>query len=765
MPFVSEERNAQVLSWLAICLAVGAVAAALWIVGGQLLDQPIVTEERAVALGRVAFLPQEPRIDLREEAPGSEVLEGHVELVDGWAQRETWGIWAVGTRSVIDIALLEGGHRSLVLECKPYPGRSPSERQAVAVEVNGVACGTVEVRGGTRPYVVRVPEGAVRAGVNRFVFDYRYAVSPAEVGRGSDPRELSVAFRRLALLLDEDVGRRGAIWTPALSVDRQRGEVEVRRSGRLVVPLRTPHRPEAVTVEVGGGGRGWLGTGTAGCRLSLCRFDGSISEAQEVGRIGAHEWASRVLALGDGAPAAALLADVELSGGAANLVVRVPHLAYTAADSTALERRVEPPTELPDIVVIVLDALRADHVGAYGYRRPTTPAIDRLAAESLVFSNVFAIAPYTLCSVPTMVTGLSWRDHDVVLLEDRLSDEAVTMAESLGDLGYTRLAFSATPNFSPGKGTHQGFDEFHEVWKGVPFERGVDPFHLTEQVLTRLERGIGEQPLYLHLHYVPPHGPYTPRKEFDIFGDPSYSGPVDGSQSNLWYLEKHRLVPTEEDVAEIVALYDGNLLMADEAVSRVLEVLRRSGRWDRTVVLVTADHGEAFFEHGELGHNSTVYDDMLHVPFILRLPPGVEGGEVDQERFGSLEDLTPTLLGLAGLGAPPGVAGLDLLAEEGAPFEHRFLVARTAFKTTTFALRTDRWKALAGGFTDIRELYDVSADPGEILDLGPQRPELYAFLRLLLEQELARGSGALTAGEATVTSEDEDMLRALGYVD
>jgi hypothetical protein len=164
---------------------------------------------------------------------------------------------------------------------------------------------------------------------------------------------------------------------------------------------------------------------------------------------------------------------------------------------------------------------------------------------------------------------------------------------------------------------------------------------------------------------------------FDVFSDPDYDGRCDGESTTLWAINDRRIQPTETDLRQIVALYDGNLRAADDAVNMVLTALQRRSRWRQTVVLITADHGEAFFEHGMMTHSSTVYGEMLHVPFILRVPPSLRSDRMDTARLVSLADIVPTLLGTASLRPHGSLEGTNLLRDSD-PIAHggRFLVTR-----------------------------------------------------------------------------------------
>jgi arylsulfatase A-like enzyme len=421
----------------------------------------------------------------------------------------------------------------------------------------------------------------------------------------------------------------------------------------------------------------------------------------------------------------------------------------------------------PDIIVIILDAARPDRFSSYGYERETTPNLDRLAQDALVFRNAFALAPYTSCSVPTMVTGLSFLDHQVVRRGDRLSAEVTTLAEYLKTAGYRTACISATPNNSRSLGTHQGYDDFIETWHIVPRGESIDAALLSQMALDWLESNDTGAPIHLQLHYVPPHGPYTPDEEFDLFTDPAYDGPFDGSNHVIAAVDSHRWWARPQDLAHMNALYDGNLREADAAVERVLEALRARPRWRDTVVLVTADHGEAFFEHDRMGHNSTVFDEMLRVPFILRLSTGAANMQgIKLDRLVTLADIVPTLVGLAGMESVPEVAGLNLLRPPpaGESIHGRHLVARTATVPPVYAIRNLHHKLILST-SGQGALFDLERDPGERNDLVLiDRPSLVG-LGMLLTGELARPARFDPAPELDeIPEKDVEMLKALGYL-
>jgi arylsulfatase A-like enzyme len=347
-----------------------------------------------------------------------------------------------------------------------------------------------------------------------------------------------------------------------------------------------------------------------------------------------------------------------------------------------------------------------------------------------------------------------------------LPPESVTLAEQLRDAGYHTVCFSTNPANSPARGTGQGYNEFHELWSEVEGRASANPRLITERALDLISRWDESQPLHLQLHYMPPHAPYDPEPEFDIFSNPDYSGPCDGQHTTIRALDAGRRDPGDGCLDQVIAKYDGNLRAADHWVGKLLDALRARARWTNTVVLITADHGEASLEHGRMGHNSTVFDEMLHVPFILRLPSTVPDRVFRSDRLVTLEDIVPTLLATASMDPSPEVTGIDLsrTGSEGEPPPRHF-IARTVGYTPTFALRTKRWKIIlpASGHG---LLFDLAKDPGELTNLAFYRRPIYLALGQLLT---AKMGGTLVADKlnttANLSKRDRDMLEALGYIE
>ena len=545
-------------------------------------------------------------------------------------------------------------------------------------------------------------------------------------------------------------------------LDDASGTASIRAAGTLVVPIRPIDGSSTLEFElrfVRRGNRAASGTLQIG-RLGL---DGRQQTLRSVKPADASEWTLQRINV---RPPLPFLYFEATLGGPTRVEFRSVRLQVLGDDGdqpTGSARSAPDGADRPNILIVILDAARAANFGAHGYARDTTPYIDQLAATGFVFRSAFSECPNTSCSIPNLISGLPFIEIGRRNTDRRLDDRVTTLAESLGALGYWTIGISASPFNSVARNSSQGFAEFHEMWTWPGNARQHpdrhDPHRLSQRAIDALRAAPADQPVLMQLHYVPPHEPYHPRPEFDLFGDPEYDG-VMTPGFMLGPVRNGEVTFGEADVEAMVAMYDGNLRMADDAVEMVFEAFRNEGRWENTVVLVTSDHGEAFFEHGQQGHNSSMYDEMLHIPFILRLPADART-EVDANRLVTLSDVTPTLLGLVGLEPEPGVSGIDLLNT--LPDPNRAIFLRRG--TGGFAVRTMQWKAVYSSKPGESAMFDLRADPAERHDVLHEERLLYrAFETLLTRHQAAVAALNLTSEAIELSGADRDMLRSLGYV-
>lgn len=707
-------------------------------------------ETVSLDLGRVDFIGEDLLFDVRGgPGPGGRAFEG-CRFTRGWARTGASGRWAVG-RSV-EVEVVAGRKaRRLWVEC--HPSSDLAGPQIVTVVADGEVAGEFRPEpGGFKWYQLELPENTASR-VRHIEFHFSQVRIIDEAAGRKDSRPLALMVRRLAMTQGPKRPFKRD-WSPA--VVRTADGVRVRKAGQLILNVTSEAQVEQFEIGLRADGEA-----RAPVRLSLAHPQSETRPSQGRFDLRSSDHGTVNLATGGLVGDFQIIIDV---GDGGLEIDRLEAKIQPHAPSKVVGERTDgkKKTARPDIIVIVLDATRADHSGfSYDYVRDTMPTIDRLAGDAIVFDRVFAQAPYTTCSVPTMFTGVSWGAHGVIRGRNRLSDGEETLAESLRASGYQTLGISATPNHSAQLGMAQGYDEFVQLWEGADWRTSIDPMFAVERLRERLRRGLDEKPLFLMLHLVPPHAPYTPPADFRHWCDPEYDGPCNGTDKYIKSIRGRQETVSAADLDEMVALYDGNLRFSDAAVEKVLETLDGIDRLTRAVVVITSDHGEAFYEHGRLGHNTTVYDEMLRVPLIVRFPASMEVASVDPSALISLEDLTPTLLGLAGLTPSPRSTGFDFLAGPG----RNEILHRSAEGRNLLGFRTDRWKLIADREGRLFELYDLTIDPGERENVLLHRPEVVSSLADRWDRAEADLPSKMDVLEVSTSDDEKAMLRELGYLD
>jgi len=412
----------------------------------------------------------------------------------------------------------------------------------------------------------------------------------------------------------------------------------------------------------------------------------------------------------------------------------------------------------PDLLLIVLDAARPDHLGCYGYTRPTTPFIDSLAAAGIVFEDVTAAAPYTLCSTTSLLTGRSWLEHGVERAGDALGDSLPTLAAILAGGGYHTVAFSENPQVSPATGLQRGFDRFYLTWV-----RGARQT-TTEQIVSAIPSLPAHQPAFLFVHFLPPHEPYDPTPAHDLFTDPDYRGPANGGSEYLRGIDTGKLDYTNEDLRQLIGLYDGNLHMADAWTQRLVSAWRTARSTRDLITVIVSDHGEAFAEHGRFGHNSTLYREMLQVPLVIHPRHLCEPLAAAAPSFRTLADVMPMLLGVLEIPLPAGSRWPRhfLRLYTGDTTDRQQVLLRPSHEGY-LGLRTADHLAIHGGL-DRQELYALGHDPQNLHNVRHAEPTLFARLAGGMRRLLAdRATIQAPTDQAQFSEQDRARLESLGY--
>jgi len=430
------------------------------------------------------------------------------------------------------------------------------------------------------------------------------------------------------------------------------------------------------------------------------------------------------------------------------------------------------PSEKPNVILISIDSLRADHLGTYGYSRATSPNIDALADESVVFENAVSTTSWTLPAHISMLTSRFSEAHGVTGAGNSLANSATTLPEIFQENGYATAAVVSGPFLNRRFGFSQGFDAYDD--ETVSFAAINDSHQgvtspLTHQRALEILDHVADKPFFLFLHYWDVHYDYAPPSPYDGMFDPGYSGDI--TANSFIHNDEIRRDMDPRDLEHVVALYDGEIAYTDFYLGELFDELKRLDLWDNTMIVLTSDHGDEFFEHGNKGHRNTLYGELLDVPLIVKLPQNRRGGQRVSNLAG-IVDIAPTMLDVAGLPPLEGGNGGSLLARMNESEESmgrvyfadvdRRLKSVVAGRTKLIA----HWRRESGEEMAV-ELYDLNRDPAEQLDLSDQEVQQVVRLRRALRAWVRSArEQAKHLGESGFEQDPELMrtLKSLGYI-
>jgi arylsulfatase A-like enzyme len=418
----------------------------------------------------------------------------------------------------------------------------------------------------------------------------------------------------------------------------------------------------------------------------------------------------------------------------------------------------------PNVILIVVDALRAQELSCYGYNRNTTPHIDQFAKNGTLFEKAFCPLPATQPSFSTLLTSLHPYSHGVLRHGWALSNDAITLPELLKVKGFDTAAVAGASNLDSLFGLSQGFDFYEDSLGSKEKARNPDrrkrwqrrAGEVNDVVFHWLESRKSDKPFFLMMHYFDPHAPYEPPPPFDT------KFPSDQTQSGQWR-----------------AAYDGEVAYVDTQFQRLLDKLDEMNLTDHTLIIFTADHGESLGEHGWQGHDQKVYDEDIHIPLIFS-GPGIPKGKRVPALVQNI-DLTPTILECEDFPVPTFFQGRSLLPVIETGKGRDFIFVQIAkrpdnfekltpdwqkYPETVWAIRTENEK-LIWASDGKREFYDLQHDPTEQQNIYEQRKEKATEIEnmglkfLTLYKHYNYNS---TTRQSPGDNNPDEALRALGYI-
>lgn len=437
----------------------------------------------------------------------------------------------------------------------------------------------------------------------------------------------------------------------------------------------------------------------------------------------------------------------------------------------------------PNIILIMVDALRANRLNCYGYAPRTSPHIDVLAADGIRFETCITQSSWTKPSTATLLTSLYPSSHQAIYKSNMLPDPVVTLAELMTAGGYFALGFANNANITPIFNFDQGFNEYIFLKPRYFFMSPESGFQLTGYNQLRLMRErFFSQAKYVHYYYQDAQVvnekaiswlEKLQRSRFFLFihymetHDPYFVHPYNG----VGYARVSNPKPDPSVAGLYSETYNGELRYVDQAVGELCRWLKDRGLYNDALIVLTADHGQEFYEHGGWWHGTTLYEEQIHVPLIVKLPNQEAAGTTDHRMVRCL-DIAPSILTLAGISPHPSMQGQSFLgsASNSWPGVEEVFSEEDHEGNVVRSLRTRQWKLIQANPNNPRglptvALHNLAEDPQENNNLASGRGELVDQLRPRLEQKLALALGvSVTPQEKEIDEATRERLKSLGYV-
>ncbi|MCP4402657.1 MAG: sulfatase-like hydrolase/transferase, partial [bacterium] len=676
-------------------------------------------------------------------------------LGEGWSYPEQRHTWAAAKESRL-VFHSYGAESDVKLQitCQAIPAvdRQP---QLTTVMLNGKAIGSfTAVPDEFRTYSVTLPVELLYAGRNELTFRFTYTTKPVQLNpQVPDGRDLAVDFQKIEFAYDSgaDENISGGLF--------QRAETSL----SLLIPL-----PERFELEVQY--RSLHGT------QAFIEF---VNEQQEIAAniplSKKKQYHKNIVEFKErGLYKLRLITSGQPEGYTlwSQIQLNVPQeLEPSRAGSQAQAAPGFSKQDKPDILLYVVDTLRADHLSCYGYPRLTTPNIDRFAQENALFKNAYTVSSWTRASGSSILTGLFPKNNKTMLRDDKLPEEMVTLAEILQEQGYYTAAFVTNWNVGRVFGFAQGFEEFHELPDDDPVAKSTQSDTLNTHVFKFLDAFVQRpqrKPLFLMIWSMDPHDPYTPHESVKHLFDIEQHTPLETYDFQLvTKLRDREIRPTQSQLEYLKTRYDQEITFNDRSFGNLLDKLKHLNVYDESVIVLTADHGEEFFEHGGYGHGRTLYNDQVAIPLIVKAPLLKQG---EHEERAQLIDLYPTLIALLGLSTPYPLDGVSLLGAsdstrtlyfEQVHDENDLNALLDAKKKVIYTLNVNRRPS--GNDVPLTEIFDVT-DKQEIHELGIRnRSDAFRLQRLLT---IRRKKSRLDFQRVRIdiSPELDRKLKDLGYV-
>lgn len=690
-------------------------------------------------------------------------------LRKGWSKREGNFIWALGLSSTLDFySFYNFQDKKIKITCAPLVN-SEFKNQKIRISLNNEYITDINLKKGLHAYTSMLPVSKLHVGKNNLRFDYAYSTKVP----GPDKRSLSVRFKRIAFKKNHISRKNYLILTKNETLKQYPGSSFTYANrfdspARIIIDYKASGNIEPILKVIIQGHTSFQHTlppNKSHIEYDIPFIDNAFVRLD-------------FILSGDKKKGSLLWKRIALC---TQEVVADKTRNVEALDSEVADYEFERANK-PAIVIYVVDALRSDHLGCYGYERNTTPNIDAFARENTLFTNAFANASWTRASGATILTGLLPKNHKAMARDSVLPADFITLPETLKEQGYYTVGFNTNGNVGKKFGFAQGFDKFIVLPENLERESiHVRSDVLNEKIfefLNKFTRRKKKQPLFLWIWSSDPHDPYTPHSSVSNYFDIDKYEHLDPkfrllSEFTKKVIEKQFAWPSQSAVNYLKTLYDQEILFNDISFGKLIERLKKTELYEDSVLILTSDHGEEFREHNFFGHGKTLFNEQVKIPLIIK------AGDIRKGKIGinvQHADIFPTILDILKISLPYNIDGTSLL--ENIDFLNRPIFAEQ--KLDGHDLRS----LLLGDIKFIHnlnnvsylhqprhenifyEMYNLLKDPEEENNIVDTEnvSSAYSKQRLAFEYSLLRRMFDIKSERTDIPPELEEKLRALGYI-
>lgn len=719
----------------------------------RILDNP---ENILAGFDLLAKFQETSEIDLNDP-------EAYQHLRTGWGKRGKQFVQSQGLKSLVVFYTFDTStDKEMVFSCVPAAW-TPARK--ISISLNGALVADIELGDALKKYAVVLPASHLQTGQNLVVFSFSDKISPSD----AISKDLSIGFEKIAFKGGSFV--RKTYWAPkklgrliqfagssfVYSVkgenpvqlraefklkNKAKGNIKIQTEGRETqIYTLSPHDQKAV-IDI---------TGQQGSPVKIEFMASGPKKGKLLWKnIGLFPLDHSTVISGE------IDSDIKVS------------------DYNRQEK--------PDIIIYVIDTLRSDHLGCYGYERNASPNMDAFAKENTLFVNAFANSSWTRSSGATLQTGLRVKNHKTMTRDSKLSDKLVTLAEILKENGYYTAAFNTNGNVGRKFGFDQGFDTFvvlaeDKNRESIHIRSNVINKKITKFLRTYLAKE-NRQPLFLWIWSTDPHDPYTPHESVSGYFDIDQYEPIDNQYRLLGEFttrvqKSHFTWPSQSELEYMIALYDQEILYNDISFGKLLNKLTRMGLYEDSLIILTADHGEEFQDHGWYGHGKTLFNEQVKIPFIIKadeIKKGVQNAQVQHT------DIYPTICDILDIPLPYELDGDSLLSS--IDFDSRPIYAEEALDghylrslvlgPNKFIYNLPEGKYLHLNWRSVLpyEMFNIQNDPNEKYNIIDLSDPVCAYMRQRLSAEFASPFSRLGIQyqKTEIPPKLEETLRALGYL-